>query len=45
MVTHEADIAAHARRVVALHDGQVSSDTRRERFVRENEQIIAAKQH
>ena len=43
MVTHEADIAAHARRVVALHDGQVSSDTRRARFVRENEHIIAAK--
>ena len=43
MVTHEADIAAHARRVVTLHDGQVSSDTRREHFVRENEQVIAAK--
>jgi len=27
MVTHEADIAAHARRVVTLRDGMVDSDT------------------
>jgi putative ABC transport system ATP-binding protein len=26
MVTHEADIAAHAHRVVTLRDGQVHSD-------------------
>jgi putative ABC transport system ATP-binding protein len=26
MVTHEADIAAHAGRVVVLRDGQVESD-------------------
>jgi putative ABC transport system ATP-binding protein len=30
MVTHEHDIAAHARRVVTLHDGRVHSDTMRE---------------
>ncbi len=30
MVTHEADIAAHAHRVVTLHDGRVHSDTLRE---------------
>jgi putative ABC transport system ATP-binding protein len=30
MVTHEADIAAHARRVVTLLDGVVHSDTVRE---------------
>ena len=30
MVTHEADIAAHARRVVVLRDGAVASDTRRD---------------
>ena len=29
MVTHEADIAAHAERVVVLRDGRVASDTRR----------------
>jgi len=29
MVTHEADIAAHAARVVLLRDGRVESDTRR----------------
>jgi putative ABC transport system ATP-binding protein len=29
MVTHEADIAAHAGRVVVLRDGRVASDTRR----------------
>ena len=28
MVTHETDIAAHARRVVRLRDGMVESDTR-----------------
>jgi ABC-type ATPase involved in cell division len=33
MVTHEPDIAAHARRVVVLRDGRVSSDERREQFV------------
>ncbi len=33
MVTHEKDIAAHARRVVALHDGRIVSDERRETFV------------
>jgi ABC-type lipoprotein export system ATPase subunit len=26
MVTHEADIAKHAARVVTLHDGMISSD-------------------
>ena len=30
MVTHEADIAAHARRVVLLRDGWVASDTPRQ---------------
>ncbi len=29
MVTHEAEIAAHAQRVVLLRDGRVASDTRR----------------
>jgi len=33
MVTHEPDIAAHARRVVVLRDGLVSSDERRAQFV------------
>jgi len=32
MVTHEPDIAAHARRVIVLRDGMVESDDRRERF-------------
>ena len=33
MVTHEADIAAHARRVVVLRDGVIASDDRRQTFV------------
>jgi putative ABC transport system ATP-binding protein len=33
MVTHEPDIAAHARRVVVLRDGVVESDERRAAFV------------
>ena len=33
MVTHEPDIAAHARRVVVLRDGMVESDEHREKFV------------
>jgi putative ABC transport system ATP-binding protein len=33
MVTHEADIAAHARRVVVIRDGRIASDDRRDRFV------------
>jgi putative ABC transport system ATP-binding protein len=33
MVTHEQDIAAHARRVVVLRDGLIASDDRREKFV------------
>lgn len=32
MVTHEADIAAHARRVVVLRDGVIASDDRRQAF-------------
>ena len=32
MVTHEPDIAAHARRVVVLRDGVVHSDDKREMF-------------
>jgi putative ABC transport system ATP-binding protein len=32
LVTHEADIAAHARRVVVLRDGLIASDDRRETF-------------
>jgi putative ABC transport system ATP-binding protein len=32
MVTHEPDIAAHARRVVVLRDGQVHSDDKRDVF-------------
>jgi putative ABC transport system ATP-binding protein len=35
MVTHEADIAAHARRVVVLRDGLISSDDRRSAFKRQ----------
>ena len=33
MVTHEPDIAAHARRVVVLRDGVIASDDRRAAFV------------
>ena len=32
MVTHEPDIAAHARRVVVLRDGVIESDERKEKF-------------
>ena len=32
MVTHEADIAKHARRVIMLRDGLIESDDRREKF-------------
>jgi putative ABC transport system ATP-binding protein len=32
MVTHEPDIAAHARRVVVLRDGVIHSDDKREAF-------------
>jgi putative ABC transport system ATP-binding protein len=32
MVTHEPDIAAHARRVIVLRDGMIASDDPRERF-------------
>ncbi len=33
MVTHEPDIAAHARRIVVLRDGLIASDDRRTDFV------------
>ncbi|MDB4913216.1 MAG: macrolide transporter ATP-binding protein [Gemmatimonadetes bacterium] len=33
MVTHEPDIAAHARRVVVLRDGVIASDDRKSSFV------------
>jgi putative ABC transport system ATP-binding protein len=32
MVTHEPDIAAHARRVVVLRDGLIASDERKDQF-------------
>ncbi|HYW30617.1 MAG TPA: ABC transporter ATP-binding protein [Gemmatimonas sp.] len=32
MVTHEPDIAAHAKRVIVLRDGVISSDQRRDQF-------------
>ncbi len=32
MVTHEPDIAAHARRVIVLRDGMIESDERQEHF-------------
>ena len=32
MVTHEPDIAAHAKRIVVLRDGLLSSDERRDQF-------------
>ena len=41
MVTHEPDIAAHARRVVVLRDGQVASDDRRERFLEAHGMVSA----
>ena len=33
MVTHEPDIASHARRIIVLRDGMVHSDERRSSFV------------
>jgi len=33
MVTHEPDIAQHARRVVVLRDGLISTDETRDQFV------------
>jgi putative ABC transport system ATP-binding protein len=33
MVTHEPDIAAHARRVVVLRDGLLSTDEKAEAFI------------
>jgi putative ABC transport system ATP-binding protein len=30
-VTHEPDIAAHARRVVVLRDGKIASDERNQK--------------
>jgi hypothetical protein len=29
MITHEHDVAAHAKRVIALADGEIISDERR----------------
>jgi len=29
LVTHEADIASHAHRVISIRDGNVENDTRR----------------
>lgn len=41
MVTHEPDIAAHARRVIVLRDGLIESDQRREKFI-ESVEITSA---
>ena len=34
MVTHESDIAAHARRIIVLRDGKIASDDKRETFIK-----------
>ena len=34
MVTHEPDIAAHARRIIVLRDGKIASDDKRETFIK-----------
>ncbi len=34
MVTHESDIAAHARRVIVLRDGKIASDDKRDTFIK-----------
>ena len=44
MVTHEPDIAAHARRVVVLRDGMVASDERRSSVRREARRWPASQQ-
>ncbi|MBA3404152.1 MAG: ABC transporter ATP-binding protein [Gemmatimonadaceae bacterium] len=41
MVTHEHDIAAHARRVIVLRDGLIESDDHRERFAQKLENPAA----
>jgi putative ABC transport system ATP-binding protein len=38
MVTHEPDIAAHARRVVILRDGLIESDERHDSFAARHSQ-------
>jgi putative ABC transport system ATP-binding protein len=45
MVTHEPDIAAHARRVIVLRDGMVESDDRREKFAEKVQSGGAASLH
>jgi putative ABC transport system ATP-binding protein len=42
MVTHEPDIAAHARRVVVLRDGLISTDETRDAFVARVGHSVAA---
>ncbi len=34
MVTHEPDIAAHARRIIVLRDGTIASDYKRDTFIK-----------
>ncbi|HEX2722062.1 MAG TPA: ABC transporter ATP-binding protein [Gemmatimonadaceae bacterium] len=45
MVTHEPDIAAHARRVIVLRDGMIESDDRRERFAERVQSAGASSLH
>jgi putative ABC transport system ATP-binding protein len=40
MVTHEPDIAAHARRVVVLRDGVIASDERKDKFINRTGGVI-----
>ena len=42
MVTHEPDIAAHARRVVVLRDGLISTDERRDAFAAPDRRVTSA---
>ncbi|MGI9045132.1 MAG: ABC transporter ATP-binding protein [Gemmatimonadaceae bacterium] len=45
MVTHEPDIAAHARRVIVLRDGMIESDDRREHFADKMQVAVPGSSH
>jgi ABC-type bacteriocin/lantibiotic exporter with double-glycine peptidase domain len=45
MITHELDVAQHAKRIIAMRDGRILSDAANQQLVSANGPVAAAAAH